>query len=113
MDVAIFYKMSILSRLLEKRGITEDELVGDEKAQFDQWKKTLSGEEVSVEKIKDFCQNMVGVIEGKWRSWDLTNEQKAELLPYHTVYKAIIDVINGSKVEREQLEEYLQKLIER
>jgi len=105
--------MSILSRLLEKRGVTEDELSGDEKVQFNQWKKTLSEEEISVDKIKEFCQKMVGVVEGKWRSWDLTNEQKAELLPYHTVYKAIIDVINGSKVEREQLEEYLTKLIER
>ena len=105
--------MSILSRLLEKRGVTEDELSGDEKVQFNQWKKTLSEEEISVDKIKEFCQKMVGVVEGKWRSWDLTNEQKAQMLPYHTVYKAIIDVINGSKVEREQLEEYLTKLIER
>ena len=105
--------MSILSRLLEKRGVTEDELSGDEKVQFNQWKKTLSEEEISVDKIKEFCQKMVGVVEGKWRSWDLTNEQKAQMLPYHTVYKAIIDVINGSKVEREQLEEFLQKLIER
>lgn len=104
--------MSILQRLLSKRGITEDELMGEERKQFNQWKRTLAEEEISVQTIKEFCQRMVGTIEGKWRGWDLNKQQKAELLPYYTVYKALLDVIDGPKVERENLEKYLNQLIE-
>lgn len=103
--------MSILSRLLEKRGITEDQLSGEEKVQFEQWKGTLSDGEISVEKIKGFSERMIKTIENKWKDWDISNEKKSELIPYHTVYKAILDVIGGSKVERENLEKYLETLI--
>lgn len=104
--------MSILSRLLQKRGVEESELTGEEKVQFEQWKKTLAVDELNVDRIREFCQRMNSVIESKWRDLSVTKEQREELLPYHVVYNAILDVIDGSRVEREKLEEYLTKLIE-
>ena len=100
---------SILSRLLEKRGVTEDELSSEEKVQFDQWRLTLSEGECTVGKIKDFCTRMVDVIEVKWRDFEYKDKEK--LLPVHSVYKAILGIIDGPKAERENLEKYLTNLI--
>lgn len=102
--------MSILSRLLQKRGVTESELSAEEKIQFDNWKKILSEGELTVSTIKEFCQRQIGIIEGKWKDFEYQNKEK--LLPYHSVYKSILGVIDGPKVERENLEKYLNQLLE-
>jgi hypothetical protein len=102
--------MSILSRFLQKRNLKEEELRPEEKAQFDQWKLTLSEGECSVEKIKEFCIRMVQAIEVKWADFDYPNKDK--LIPSHSVYKAILGVIDGPKAEKERLEKYLTQLIE-
>lgn len=101
--------MSILSRLLEKRGVTEDSLNGEEKVQFDNWKRTLSGGEITVTTIRDFCTRMIDVIETKWRDFEYKDKEK--LLPSHSVYKAILGIIDGPKTEKEKLEQYLTNLI--
>ena len=101
---------SQLARLLEKRGIKREELSKEEETQFKQWELTLSGGEVTVGSIRDFCNRMVDVIETKWRDFEYQNKEK--LLPYHGVYKAILGIIDGPKVERENLEKYLNQLIE-
>jgi signal recognition particle GTPase len=104
--------MSILNKILQKRGITESELSSDEKIQFDNWKQILLEDDVTVDKIKEFCERMVSTIEGKWLSFDITEDRKKELMPYHIVYKALLGMINSSGVERERLEKYLNQLIE-
>jgi len=101
--------MSILSRLLEKRNVQEKDLSSEEKTQFDQWRRILSEGEMSVGKIKEFCERMVSVIETKWSDFEYQNKEK--LLPYHSVYRAILGIIDGPKAEKERLEEYLTKLI--
>ncbi len=101
--------MSILSRLLEKRGVTRAQLSTEEETQFRNWEKTLSEGEMSVEKIRSFCARMVDVIATKWRDFEYPNKEK--LLPVHSVYKALLGVIDGPKTEREQLEKYLNTLI--
>lgn len=103
---------NILTRLLEKRGIKDaTELQGEEKTQFEKWRAILSKEELTTEDIKQFCQQQVGIIESKWKDYALKNESKAELIPYHIVYKTLLAVIDGPKVAREQLEKYLNELI--
>lgn len=104
--------MSILTRLLEKRGVKEEELSGEEKIQFDNWKQILTEESITVEKIKEFVERMTSLIEGKWLSFDTGEDKKKELMPYYVVYKAVLGMINSSGVERERLEKYLNQLIE-
>jgi hypothetical protein len=102
--------MNILSRFLSKKGISSaDELDTEEKVVFNRWQEILAKGEVSVQTIKDFCQQQIDIIESKWKDFEYKDKEK--LIPYHTVYKSILGAINGPKAEREQLERYLNQLI--
>jgi hypothetical protein len=104
--------MNILSKFLQKRGIkSADELNDDEKTTFNQREKILSEGEVTVDAIRRFCQQQIDIIETKWK--DLEYQNKEKLIPYHTVYKLILGSIDGPKSERENLERYLNLLIEK
>lgn len=101
--------MSLLSKLLEKRGIEkEEDLSAEEKAVFDGYKRVLSGETVKVEDIKTFCESQIRVIEslcdGKT---PLTILQQACLHVYFNILKAI----QAPEAEREALERHLTQLI--
>jgi hypothetical protein len=103
--------MSILTQFLEKKGIKDpEELSQDERQVYLEWKRILSDDgEMTVDKIKQFCENQVDVIESKWK--DLEYGKKADLIPYHTCYKLIIGAIDSPKGEREALEKHLNQLI--
>lgn len=103
--------MSILDKILNKRGITTDQLSPEEKATFENWRRILSKEELSTADIKEFCQAQIDMIENKWRDLEKDNSKKAELIPYHTVYKLLLMAIDSPKSAREQLEQQLNQLI--
>lgn len=103
---------NFLSRFLQKRGIkSADELSPDERQTFNNWKRILDGEELTVGKITEFCQQQVEIIEGKWRSFE-DEEKKGKLIPYHTVYKVLLQAISAPAVERKNLENYLNQLLQ-
>lgn len=103
---------SILSKLFAKKGIADvKELDPEEKATFEAWDKVLSKEELTISDIKEFCQSQCDVIEGKWKSYDIKNSKKAEMIPYHTVYKTILTAIGSPRAAREQLEAQLNQLL--
>lgn len=105
--------MSLLSRLLNKRGIQDvKDLSQDEQKDFERWKRILSDGEVSVEKIAQFCENKKRQIETQWR--DMSNDmlKNERLVIYHNVYSAILEAIKAPVAEREQLEKYLQQLLD-
>lgn len=98
----------ILQKLLARRGIESfDKLDEEEKQTFRNWDKTLSKEEMTLEDLKFFIKTQVGIIEAKWKDYGLEHTKKAELLPYYTVYKALLDAIGAPQQEREALEAYL------
>ena len=102
---------SLLEKLLRKRGIKDyQDLDEPEKETFDNWNAQLSKEELNLEDVKEFCKTQVAVIEGKWSNLDTENTRKAELIPYHTVYKAILTAINSPRSARTQLEKQLIEL---
>ena len=103
--------LDILNKLLQKRGVQYEELDTEEKKQFDDWKLVLTKEELSTQDIKDFCQNQVDVIEGKWQDLNLEQSKKGELIPYHTVYNLLLKVIDSPKEARNSLEKNLRQLL--
>jgi hypothetical protein len=104
---------SLLHKLFEKRGIkSPDELSPEEKQTFEQWNAVLSKDDISVGGIKEFCEMQVAKIETKWRDMATDNSKKAELIPYHTVYKLIIGVISAPQSEKELLEKQLNELLQ-
>lgn len=113
--------MSILDRFLKSRGLDSPDQLDDtpntdgsptEKQTFETWRKILSKEELSIEDFKLFLQGQIGIIEQKWQEYNLPQEKKAELIPYHTVYKTLERAISSSKAEREQLEAHLNQLLQ-
>ena len=102
----------ILSKLLKKRGIDDPQnLDADERKDFDNWNLILNKEELTVDDIRHFCQSQLGVIEGKWSDYNLDNEKKSQLIPYHTVYKMLLSAIDSPKIAREAVERQLNQLI--
>ena len=101
----------ILNKILAKRGLKLEELDTEEKKQFDDWKLVLTKDELSTSDIRNFCQNQVDVIEGKWQNLNIENNKKAELIPYHTVYNLLLKVIDSPKEARSALEKNLLQLI--
>lgn len=106
--------MSILSKLLQKRGIEKiDDLDEVEKKTYQEWHRVLSKEKLTIEDIEEFCQNQVNGIELKWKEldWVESREQQIRSITAHTIYKTLLGVIKSPQVEREQLEKYLEDLI--
>lgn len=111
--------MSVLDIFLKKKGVqSPDELDNTpntdgsptERETYERYRKILSKEELTIEDIKLFLQGQIGIIEQKWKDYDTPNDKKAELIPYHTVYKTLEQVIRSPKAEREQLEAMLNQL---
>lgn len=103
---------TLLTKLLKGRGIDNPvKLDKEEKATFDQWALILNKEELTVEDIKKYCQSQLSIIENKWADYEKDNDKKAQLIPYYTVYKILLNVIQSPKVAREALEQQLNQLI--
>ena len=102
----------LIDKLFQKRGIKNiNELDPEEKATFDGWNKVLSKDELTLEDVKEFCKSQVEIIEGKWKDLEMEQTKKSEMIPYHTVYRTLLSVIDSPKVAREALEKQLEQLL--
>lgn len=98
----------LLTRLLQRKGINSlEELDKEEKITFDNYQKILSKKELTIEDLKLFLESQIGIIEGKWKDLNLEQNKKAEMIPYHTTYKTILQAIGSPQSEREALEQFL------
>lgn len=104
--------MSILDKLLAKRGIkNEDELSPEEKADFYRFKKILAGGDMTVDRIREFCEDKCTSIEKQWRGTDNSFAKNDRLVTMHTVFSMIIEAIDLPQLEREQVEREIEHLI--
>lgn len=103
----------ILSDLLLKRKVDPKELSEAEKVDFDRWNSVLSGEEITVPKILEFCTRQKSAIELKWENVDNTVDKNERLIGMHTIYSKIIRMIQAEEAERIALEKHLTSLIDR
>ena len=102
---------TLLLRLLQKRGITKDDLDKEEKQTFDNWERILSEGEISVEKIGEFCKMQIRMIETQWKNLDNKDEKNKRLMMLHIVYSSLLQLIEAPQTERENLEKYLTDLL--
>lgn len=102
---------SILARILQKRGIQKPDLSHEEQATFDNWESVLSKRELTVDDLRQFIVARIDQIETKWKDLNLSNDKKAELIPYHTVYKILSNAINAPELERAALEKVLVQML--
>jgi hypothetical protein len=100
----------IISKILEKRGISDvKELSDEERNTFEKWKVVLGGENVTIDSIKEFCRSQISIIESKCDGiTGLTIMQQACIHVYINLLKAI----EAPEKERESLERYLNQLIQ-
>lgn len=104
---------NILAKIFQKRGIkSADELTRDERATFDMYEAILARNEMTLADLKEFMGAQISIIENKWRDLNLAQEKKAELVPYHTVYKVILQAIDAPQAERVALEKLLVQQIQ-
>lgn len=104
--------MNILEKFLKSRGIkSPEELSRDERKDFDNWQAIISKPELTTKDIQNFCLTQVSLIENKWKSYDTDTEKKAQLIPYHTVYRTLLQIIDSPQQERSNLEATLNQLI--
>lgn len=112
--------MGILENFLRSKGVASPSELDNEPTTdgspteldiFNKYKDALSKEELSTENIKNFLTRQIAIIEMRWKDYSLENNKKAELIPYHTVYKTLEQAIGAPKAEREQLENQLNNLI--
>ncbi len=101
-----------LSQLLQKRGIErEEDLSPDEKAVFDRYKAVLNGETVTVDKIREFCDSQIKLIQAKFAD-SAPNGNDLYLKACLHVYLNILKAIDTPEMEREALERHLTSLIQ-
>ena len=103
--------MNLIAKLFQKRGITPEDLTPEEKETVQQWEKTLSDEEVTVESISLFCKNQLKNIEQQFKDTNISREKMERLVLLHSVYASLRDVISSPKIERASLESYLTSLL--
>ena len=103
----------LLSKLLTKRKVKHEELSQEEKQDFDRWEQILSGGEITVKKIEDFCRNQLISIGKQFQSVDNSTQKNERLIVLHSVYSAIIGLLSGPESEKEALERYLNDLLQK
>lgn len=104
---------NILARLFEKRKIEAADTLSPEEAEtFRKWEAILSTEDVTVERLRAFCLQQKAFIESAWDDLNNSIQKNERLILQHTIYNKLLSVMDAPQKEREQLEGYLQGLID-
>lgn len=104
--------MSILTRLLQKRGMKDaSELSEEEKVTFDGWRATLAKDDISLNDVEMFCTSNLRIIEDQFKDLANSKEKIERLVLLHSVYSSLKGIINSPRLEKENLEKYLQSLL--
>lgn len=102
----------LLQRILGKRQLKVEDLDSEEKSQFDKWNAVLVGEELTVEKIVEFCQRQKGLIEHQWETLDNSTTKNERLILLHTVYNKLTKLFTADERERRALEQHIETLLD-
>ena len=102
----------LLEAILKKRGIEDvTKLDPAEKEDFDRWNKILTQEKITIENLQEFIREQKEKMENKVADPSIPREERLELLPYLTIYKALLGLIKSPQAEKERTEKYLKQLL--
>lgn len=99
--------MDVIEKLMKKEGVDIENMSPEEKATHDKWRAVLTGKEISVDKIAEFCRRQKSDIEGKFENLDNPEQRNDRLIIYHNIYSKIIRMIEAEETERLRLEQEL------
>lgn len=106
--------MDLLKKWLINAGIEDiTKASEEEQATYFKYKKTLTEGELTVDKIKEFCQDEKIHIEKQWQNLENSTQKNERLIIIHTIYSRLLEVIEAPKKEKEIAEKYLQELIDK
>lgn len=111
MAPSFFKNMShpLLNKWLNKLKIEKvNDLSFDEQETYRKWDSVLSKKDLTVDDIKEFCQQELDFIDEKW-----ADKQDPKLISYRVVYSKLIKIIGAPQIERASLEGYLINLIKK
>lgn len=101
----------LLAKLLSKRNLKKEDLSAEEKGQFQQWQVVLTGEQVTVEKLAEFCHGQLEQIKSQMADLNNSDSKNTRLVLLLSVYTALLGAINAPAKERANLESYLNSLL--
>lgn len=102
----------LIERLFKKKGIEDvAKLTPDDQAAYEEWKRILSAQPLTVEAVTEFCRYQLSLIETTWKNLDNSTQKNERLIAQHTVYKTLLEVIEAPQKQKEQLEAHLHKLL--
>jgi len=108
----------LLEKYLEKKGISDvNELKEDddpnlnERTTFDNWEAVLSGTEVTVDTISEFCESQITLIENLWENLENTPEKNERLILMHVVYRKFLKLITAAEKKRAEVEAQITALL--
>ena len=103
---------TIIQDILSKKGVTKlSELTPDEKVEYDRWQAIVEGNEVTVAKMKEFCESQIRIIEGRYATGDTTDKQDTFLRASLHIYLNLLNMINSPEVNRVNLEKHLTNIL--
>ena len=103
---------TLIQKILEKKKINKiSELSPDEKVEYDRWNAIIEGSEITVPKIKEFCESQIRLIEGRYASGEATDKQDIMLRASLHIYLNLIKLIDSPEIERGNLEKYLSQIL--
>lgn len=103
--------MSLIDKVLEKRGLKPEDLSPEEKQTIKDWQAILSGGTVTIEKLKEWCGYNLDAIEGQFKNLDNSPEKVQKLVLLHNVYKSLIGLMSNPQAERDALEKHLTAML--
>lgn len=84
-----------------------EELTPEERSTLTMYETILARKEMTIADVREFLAAQISIIENKWRDLNTDEAKKAQLIPYHTVYKVILQSLDAPQAEREALEKVL------
>lgn len=101
----------LIEQFFKKNNIEAEKLTEEEKSTFDEWQKSLIAEPITIENLTGFIKSQKEKTENKLADPSIPKEQRFELLPYLTIYKALLGLIESPQAEKEAKEEYIKELL--
>jgi hypothetical protein len=103
---------TLINKVLKRRGIKDlNELSNEERADYDRWKKVMTGDVVTIPMMKDFMKAQIHILETRFAVGDTNEKQDAFYKACLHVYLNLLQIISAPEAERASLERYLQSLI--